>query len=61
MNSGPENFGTFYGDLVILAVLDIHMYIFVGILQSTLLSSAEFCTVIKKNETCSLHRIEKLM
>lgn len=61
MNSGSENFGTLYGDLVILAVLDIYMYIFVGILQSTLLSSAEFCTVTKKNETCSLHRIKKLM
>lgn len=61
MNSGSEDFGSLYGDLVILAILDIHMHIFVGILQSTLLSSAEICTVTKKNETCSLHRIKMLI
>lgn len=48
MNPGSENFSTLYGDLVILDILGIHMYIFVGVLESHLLSSADLCTVIKK-------------
>lgn len=51
MTSGLENLSSLYGDLVIPAAWDIHVYIFENIFRSTLLYSASLSTVIQKKET----------